>query len=142
MSQHQSLAQAVIVHGTADVDRACAPGLKVTLLSASGAAIFAGPGWWLSLIRLAHARHGALIAADILDCADAPGLALAALRLGQMSLILDPACLAFPSVAAAAVTLGAHLRTIRPAALDLAEKNADRRLAAWLSQGDSAPPLR
>ena len=142
MLQPEPPAPAVIVHGTMDVDRACLPGLPVTLLSAPGAAIFAGPGWWLSLIRDARARHGAQIAADILDCADAAGLALAALRLGQMSLILDPACPAFPSVAGAAATLGATVQTSRPPALDLAARNADRRLESWLAQRDSAPPLR
>ena len=130
----------MVVHGAADVARACAPGLPLTLLSAPGAAIFAGPGWWLALARLARARHDALITTDILDCADAPGLALAALRLGQRSLILDPATPAFAAVAATAARLGAHLHSIRPPSLDLAEPNADRRLHDWLH--DNAPPLR
>lgn len=140
MLQRDKDAPAVVVHGMADVTRACAPGLPLTLLSAQGAAIFAGPGWWLALMRLARARHATLITTDILDCADAPGLALAALRLGQRSLILDPATPAFAAVAATAASLGAHLRTIPPPALDLAEPNADRRLIDWLH--DNRPPLR
>lgn len=140
MLQRDKDAPAVVVHGAADVARACAPGLPLTLLSAPGAAIFAGPGWWLALARLARARHGALITTDILDCADAPGLALAALRLGQRSLILDPATPAFAAVAATAARLGAHLHSIRPPALDLAEPNAHRCLRDWLH--DNAPPLR
>jgi len=131
---------AVVVHGLADIARACAPGLPLVLLSAAGAAIFAGPGWWLALMRHAVARHPGLVAADMLDCADAPGLALAALRLGQKSLILDPACPAFAAVAATAAGLGATVRAARPPALDLAERGADRRLRAWLH--DNAARLR
>ena len=142
MLQPDKTPPAVVVHGLADIARACAPGLRLALLSAPGAAIFAGPGWWLALIRRAHTNHPGLIAADYLDCADASGLALAALRLGQKSLILDPACPAFSGAVATATALGARVRRTRPAALDLAERNADRRLAAWLSQGDSARPLR
>ena len=129
---------AVVVHGAADVERACAPGLKLTLLSAPGAAVFAGPGWWLALIRQSRARHGGLIAHDILDCADAPGLALAALRLGQRTLILDRACPAFDTVLTTATSLGARLQANRPDALDMAVPGAERRLAAWLTGQTSA----
>jgi len=142
MLQPDKMPPAVVVHGLADIARACAPGLRLALLSAPCAAIFAGPGWWLALIRRAHTNHSGLIAADYLDCDDAPSLALSALRLGHKSLILDPVCPAFSDVAAAAAALGAHVRATRPAALDLAEHNADRRLLAWLSRGDSTPPLR
>ena len=138
-------APAVVVHGRADIARACAPGLAMTLLSAPGAAIFAGPGWWLALARLARADFGALISADILDCADAPGLALAALRLGQRTLILDPACPAFTQVAATASGLGASVLPTRPASLDLASPTADRHLRDWLLRDwlhDNAPKLR
>lgn len=133
MLQGQPKPKAVVVHCITDVDRACGAGLPVTVLSAPGAAIFAGPGWWLSLLRLARARHGGLIAADILDCADAPGLALAALRLGQRTLILDRACPGFDTVAVTAGSLGASLLSIRPDALDLAIPGAERRLVAWLT---------
>ncbi|MSP29780.1 MAG: hypothetical protein EXR09_04810 [Acetobacteraceae bacterium] len=124
---------AVVVHGLADVALACAPGLTLTLLSAPAAAIFAGPGWWLALIGLAQTRFPGLIAADLLDCGDAPGLALAALRLDQRTLILDPACPAFGAVRATAAALGGRVWPTRPASLDLAEPGAARRLAAWLS---------
>lgn len=140
MSQPDDSPPAVVVHGLPDVVQACGPGLRLTLLSAPGAAIFAGPGWWLALMRLARARHPGLIGADILDCADAPGLALAALRLGQRSLILDPRCPAFDDVAAATAGLGGRMLAQRPLALDLAAPGAERGLAIWLH--DKAPPLR
>jgi hypothetical protein len=123
---------AVVVHGLEQARAALRPGLPVTLLSARGAALYAGCGWWRALV--AGAAH------DILDCADAPGHAMAALRIGQRSLILDAACPAFGAVAAAAATLGAHVFGERPAALDLAEGGAERRLVGWL-QGDKAKRL-
>ena len=105
--------RAVVVHGAAEVDRACAPGLPVVLLSASGAALFAGVGFWRALMEQARARHGDLIVADVLDCADAPGLALAALRLGQRALVLDPACPGYAAVVAIATRVNAKLLITR-----------------------------
>jgi len=76
----------------------------------------------------------------VLDCADSPGCAMAALRVGQRRLVLDPACPAFAAVAATAATLGATVLAGRPAALDLADRDAERRLHAWL-RGDNVEPL-
>lgn len=101
------------VQGATDVDRACAPGEPIVLLSAPGAALFAGVGFWRALVEQAFARYGPLIAADVLDCADAPGLALAALRLGQKALVLDPACPGFATVAAIAAGMNATLLITR-----------------------------
>jgi hypothetical protein len=120
---------AVVVHGLDDAHSALRPGLPVTLLSARGAALFAGCGWWRALMAAAEAPI------DILDCADAPGHAMAALRIGQQNLVLDPACPAFAAVTAAAGSLGARVLPGRPPALDLADPGAERRLLAWL-QGD------
>jgi hypothetical protein len=80
-------------------------------------------------------------AEDILDCGPAPGLAMAALRVGQRQLVLDPACPAFTAVSAAAAGLGAVVLATRPPALDLAEPGASRRLVGWV-RGDMAHTLR
>jgi len=122
---------AVVVHGLDQARAALRPGLPVTLLSARGAALYAGCGWWRALVEQAGAAH------DILDCADAPGYAMAALRIGQRHLILDAACPGFAAVAAAAATIGARLLAERPEALDLAERGADRRLLAWLDRDNA-----
>ena len=119
---------AVVVHGLRDARVALAPGWPVTLLSARGAAVFAGCGWW----RAVMAAAGAEI--DILDCADAPGQAMAALRIGQRRIVLDPGP-AFAAVSAAAATMDAVVLAERPVALDLGQRGAERRLRAWL-QGD------
>ncbi len=124
---------AVVVHGWEDACAALAPGRPVTLLSGRAAGVYGGAGWWRGLVSAARATHTATPARDILDCADAPGAAMAALRRGQPALVLDPACPAFQAVRAAAATCGACVLTARPAALDLADPRALRALADWLA---------
>src|ERR1700733_765706 len=81
---------AVIVHGLADAKAALTFGLPVTLLSAPGAAIFAGCLWWREMVAAARADFPDLQALDILDCADASGAAMGALRSGLCRLVLWP----------------------------------------------------
>jgi len=130
----------VVVHGLDQARAALRPGRPVTLLSARGAAAYAGCGWWRALVAATLADAPGVDVCDILDCADAPGYAMAALRVGQRTLILDAACPAFAAVAAAAATLGARVLAERPEALDLADRGAERRLDAWL-QRDNAKRL-
>jgi hypothetical protein len=125
---------AIVVHGLPDLRLATAPGLPVTLLSGPGAAIYAGCGWWRALMALGAGGNP-----DILDCADAPGRAMEALRAGCRLLVLDPAVPAWPLVASRAAVVGATLLADRPPALDLTARGAARRLQAWL-EGDSASP--
>ena len=125
-------APAVIVHAMADAVRALAAGRRLTLLSAPGAALFAGCAWWRVLA--AHARDAApgLVAADILDCADATGRALAALRIGQRAIVLWPDAPGRDSALSAARRLGAEVLAAAPPALDMADADAGVRLPAWL----------
>lgn len=131
---------AVVVHGAAQTIAALghAGPRGVRLLSAPGAAGAMGADWFLALVRQAAATladpppHAA-----VLDCADAPGHALAALRAGLRVLVLDPRCPAFAAVEGAALEVGAILLARRPPALDLAGLDLRRprgraRLAAWL----------
>ena len=126
------LPPAVIVHGLVHAKLAVAAG-PVTLLSARGAALYAGCGWWRALVE-ASGTAGP----DVLDCADAPGRAMEALRAGCKLIVLDAALPATPLVAARAAAAGATLLTMAPPALDLAAPGAARRLAAWLLR-DSLP---
>ena len=130
---------AVIVHGLADASEALAPGLPVTLLSAEGAALFAGCLWWRALVETARREHPATPIEDILDCADSPGRAMAALRIGQRTLVLSPRVAGFEAVATAAAAQGSRVLSMAPPALDLAKPGAARRLRAWLA-GPPAPP--
>ncbi len=122
------LPPAVTIHGLEMARLALAPGLPVTLLSGPGAATYAGCGWWRAVV--AAAGH---TGPDVLDCGDAAGRALEALRAGCKWLVLDEHCPAFPRVAERAALHGARLLPSRPASLDLAEHGALRRLHVWLS---------
>lgn len=137
---------AVIVHGPEDARLALSVGQPVTLLSAPGAAVYAGCGWWRALVRHAQAGFPAVPVADILDCGDGAGQALAALRIGQRHLVLAPGAPGWDAVAAIAAEQGGSVLKTPPAALDLARRDAARRLHDWLHNqilpGDSGPPLR
>jgi hypothetical protein len=81
---------AVVVHSLAEARAALAGGGVVTLISAPGAALSAGCGWWRALIEAARAAFPDTECIDILDCADGTGQALAALRIGVNRLVLWP----------------------------------------------------
>ncbi len=123
---------AVVVHGLADARMALAPGLPVTLLSAPGAALFAGCLWWREVIAAARAEYERTEAVDILDCADASGLAMGALRSGINRLILWPDAPGWTSVSAIAERQGGFVLPAAPPALDFAQRGAARRLEGWL----------
>jgi hypothetical protein len=127
-------APAVIVHGLPDARAACAPGRPLVLLSAPGAAGYAGCLWWIALAAAARAQAPGLIGADILDCGAAAGYALDALRSGQRVLVLAPSCPARAAVVSAATGIGATVLDRAPPALDMAAPDAPRRLAAWLAR--------
>jgi hypothetical protein len=124
---------AIVVHGIDHARQALRPGLPVVLLSAEGAAGFAGCGWWRALVGQACADFPTTACTDILDCADAAGLAMAALRHGQRQLVLWPTTPGFAAVSAAARALGCDVLPVRPAALDLSEPGSARKIDHYLS---------
>jgi hypothetical protein len=124
------LPPAVIVHGLDDARAVLAVGRPVTFLSAPGAALYAGVGWWRALV--AAACQGQVPAPDILDCGAAAGRVLDALRAGQGLLVLHAEPAVFADLAQRAAAQGAMLLAGAPPALDIAAPGAARRLAAWL----------
>jgi len=130
-----------VIHGLAHARSVLEIGRPATLLSAQGAALYAGAGWWRAVIGRARDEHPDVPVNDILDCGDAPGLALGAMRIGQHALVLSADAPGFASVAAIAASLGSELLTSRPPALDMADRSAARRLHDWLqlrtAPGDS-----
>jgi hypothetical protein len=133
------LPPAVIVHGLKDARDALALGRPVTLLSAPGAVLFAGCLWWRGVIAAACVAD----AIDVLDCADASGLALGALRSGVNRLVLWRDAPGWPDVAAIAAQQGGFVLAVAPQALDMAHRAARHRLHAWLqaTPGDIDPCL-
>jgi hypothetical protein len=129
---------AVIVHGVTDATAALAPGLPVTLLSAPGAALFAGCLWWRESVAGARAAWPATGAIDILDCADSSGMAMAALRIGVCRLVLWPGAPGWAGVATIAARQGGFVLRQAPPALDMAQRNAMRRLPVWLRNSEPA----
>ena len=127
-----ALPPAVRVHGRAEAEAALAlAGPRgVTLLPAPGMP----PGLFLALVAAAarpEVPHRVMV-----DCADAPGLALAALRAGIRLLALAP-CPAFAAVAATAAECGAELHAapppaFEPARIDLTSPGGRNKLAQWL----------
>ncbi len=135
-------APAIVVHGLDHALAALAPGRAVLLLSGVAAGCFAGAPWWRALIARARAAYPGTEMADLLDCADSPAAALAALRAGQLAIGLGEGSPARWRVVAAAAESGAVLFARRPPALDLGladrgaldpfSPRAARLIAAWL----------
>lgn len=133
----KGLPPAVIINGLAEGHAALAPSLPVTLVSAPAAAIFAGAAWWLAMVGELRRGHPGFGFPDVLDCADAPGLAAQALRLRQRRIVFSSP---FPGlvarIAALGAECGAEVLPCLPPALDLGQPGARHRLATWLG----APP--
>ena len=137
---------AVVVHAPAEAALALALAgpAGVVLLSAPGAAGSLGPAWFQAIVAAAAAASPGVAHLAVLDCADAPGQALAALRAGLRAVVLAP-CPASAAVAAAAAEVGAAVWAARPPALDLGRLALDRpggraRLQAWLRPDGAACP--
>ena len=105
-----------IVTGLHEAVAALARGRPVTLLSAPGAALSAGCGWWAALIAAARATHPDVPCQDILDCADATGHAFAALRIGLCRLVLWPEASGRDAVVTIAEAMGGFVLPAAPAA--------------------------
>lgn len=134
---------AVVIHGPDDIrlvlEAAGRIGqVAVTLVSAADAACFMGPAWWQALVGQAADLYPQIRRDDLLDCGNAAGRAMEALRSGGRGLILSLSCPQHAAVLERGLLLGATVLPARPAALDLAERGAARRLDSWLSGGE--PP--
>lgn len=126
---------AVVVHGLDDVRQVLACAAPATLLSAPGAGAYAGCLWWREMIAAGRRAFPAVPQTDILDCADASGLALGALRCGVSRLVLRATAPGWAGVAALAAAQGGFVLGAPPPALDLAAPGRRRRLHAWLQAG-------
>ena len=126
----RSLADARLVLGVARE-----LGRRVTLTSTPGAAGFGGPLLWAQLINAARAEFPEVAFDDVLDCADAPGDAMAALRCRVARLSFSGRADVAAKLREMARAVGAELLDALPPSLDL-EGLADPRAACvvWLRE--------
>lgn len=128
----------VIVHGydhaVAALEAGAAVDVHVRLLSARGAAAYAGPAWFRDLVVQAKgAVPGAGVTA-LLDCADRAGDALAAIRAGVPAIAIDLPDAAAAKIADMAAQAGTAIEPYDDTgALDLAacrDRDSARRACA------------
>jgi fructose/tagatose bisphosphate aldolase len=91
-----------------------ARGTPLLLVSAPGAGSHAGGGWWRKLCDALTAEFPDLAITAVLDCGDAPGAVLAALRAGVTDILFDGDAAVAARLAAIAERHGARLRRVRP----------------------------
>jgi hypothetical protein len=76
----------IVIHSLGDaraaLEAGASLGVRVTLASAPGAGAYAGPGWFKAVIEAAAAEFPAAEFSHVLDCGEAAGMVLAALRQG------------------------------------------------------------
>jgi hypothetical protein len=128
----------VIVHDLAHVRAALAAaaelGTSAVLASAPDAAAYLGSGAFKAMIDLGRREYRQVPVTAILDCGDAPGLALGALRIGIQAIRLRAAPDVLARVADIAGQLGAVLYTDDRPALDLArERDPEVACRRWLA---------
>ena len=113
------------------VAAAAAAGAPITLISACGAAAFAGPGWFQGLVAALRREWPDTGISAILDCGDMPGHALAALRHGIDTIRYNGPAAA--QIADIARQCNATVLRERPQALDLAalDENLESACRAW-----------
>lgn len=145
MAPERQLPPACLVRGLADIEAVLSEGRPATLLSAAAAAAFLGASTWRAVVAEARRRHPQAFFVDILDCADASGRALEALRLGQRRLVLAATAPGHASIRERAAGLGATVLDVAPEAFDVGERTlllAARppSLASWLGSGHDTGP--
>jgi fructose/tagatose bisphosphate aldolase len=138
------LGKAVVVHSLdqarAALRAATERSVPVILLSGPAAAGYAGPAWFRELVATARAEVPAAEVTAVLDCGDAPGHALAALRAGLAAIRFDGPRPVAERIADIAGQYGASVERGPRAALDL-EAAADPYAAclAWLDGAGARP---
>ena len=118
--------RAILVHDLIDARTAAAAAAELavplTLASAPGAAAYLGPGWARAL-RAALAREfPAPKVRIVLDCADQPGHALAAMRMGAAAVRFTGRASVARKLKEIAAAQGAEVITGRLSGLDLADQ--------------------
>lgn len=130
---------AILIHGLDDARAALRAaqetGRPVTVISGPGAAAYGGPAWFDNVVRQARAECPQAQVTAILDCDDAAGYALGALRYGIKHVRFDGRADVTIKLREIAAAQDAALITGEFATLDL--RSAPDPLAAcraWLAE--------
>jgi hypothetical protein len=111
-----------LAHAVAALEAAAEADSDIILLSAAGAGIYAGAGWFAALVEAAREAVPAADFSGILDCGDDAGAAQAAIRAGITAIVYAGRADVAERLAAIAGQRGARLLTARPeAAVDLGD---------------------
>ena len=114
---------AILIHGVDDARAALRAaqetGRPVTVISAPGAAAYGGPAWFDNVVRHARAECPHARVTAILDCDDAAGYTLGALRYGIKHVRFDGRADVTAKLREIAAAQGATLITEEFATLDL-----------------------
>src|SRR5438067_9033902 len=78
-----------LAHAVAALTAAAETGSSVVLLSAPGAGLCAGPGWWRAMIEAARAAVPEARSMALLDCSDDAGAAQGAIRVGVEAIVFS-----------------------------------------------------
>ena len=142
------MAKAVVVHALPDALAALAAAeaaaSPVELWSAVGAAAYLGPLYWQVLEERARRQHPRAPFVAVLDCAERPGDAMAALRQGLKHVCFTGAPALAAKLRDMAEAEGARLYEERPrSVLDLKEvTDPDAACRLWFSPAvENSPPL-
>ena len=131
--------RAVRVHGLGDAMRACSIahqlGVAITLISAPGAVASIGPAWFRNIVRDLERAYPDLDVEAVLDCGDAAGYALAALRGGVKFIRYSGKPSTARKIEDIAENYGARLVRQPSRILDPRdEQDADAALRKWLDR--------
>jgi hypothetical protein len=122
-------------HALAALQAADRAGAGALLLSPHGFAGYGGAALFAALVAEACRHYPRVPVLAMLDCADSPGHALSALRIGIKAVRLGGHPAARRRVAAIARQLDAEVRATRPAALDLLDRrDAEAACRAWFDR--------
>jgi hypothetical protein len=131
--------RAVMVRNSAEAiaaaQAAATHAVALTIVSPPGAALFAGPVWFLALARAARAtiNERAATVTFVLDCADSPGAALSAIRAGVEAISFRGRGRARERLAALAKRAGVSFRTPPAHVFDMTRSPDTDALIAWFS---------
>jgi hypothetical protein len=117
--------RAIVIHSLAQaraaLTAAASAGAALELWSAEGAAASAGAGWFKAVVEAARQAVPGVPSLAVLDCADMPGYALGAFRIGLEAVCFSGSAKVAAKLAEIARLQGSRLlRRRRHRALDLA----------------------